>query len=376
MIKKYGVELNILRPEIKDHIKRSKRKQKFSEFITRLKLKHITYLDTESIYINHDIQRNYKCNLCDKLFTEVSTQAYDVQCGCLRRRSKGEHEIYDWLKSLNYSPDTSTFIRDDIGRLELDITLTTNNKNIAIEFNGLYWHSELHRNSTYHKRKLDAAVKHGYHLIQVFEDEWRDKQDIVKSIILQSIGGNKNIIYARKCSIIKLTKTPNDFLKLNHIQGNTRGSYSYGLTYNNSLVAVCVFGKNRFNTGWECLRYCNLLNTTVTGGFSRLLKQFIKDASPDEIVSYADLRYFTGAVYHSNKFTQAPKISIGYFYCPKGFYERLNRMKFQKHKLTHMKSYDKSKTEHQIMTEEGYTRIYDAGQACFKLTLTYLNQLE
>lgn len=368
MKEKYGEELNILRPEIKEHIKRARRELKYNEFIDRLARKHITYLDTEDMYVNHDCKRNYKCNLCDKTFTEESTQAYDVQCGCLRRRSSAEHEIYEWIVSLGFNAIQSVNISDDIGRMEIDISVDTGHGNkLGIEFCGLYWHSELFRPKEYHNRKLNAAIAHGYRLIQIFEDEWTNKKDIIKSVILQYLNCNKHIIYARKCNIVRLPKSPKDFLNNNHIQGEARASHAYALVYNSEIVSVCTFGKSRFSESWECIRYCNRLNTSVIGGFSRLLKAFIKEAHPTDIVSYADLRYFNGDMYIDNGFTQSSNAAIGYFYCPKGFQERLNRMQFQKHKLKHMKAYSDDKTELQIMTEEGFTRIYDAGQAAFKL---------
>jgi hypothetical protein len=367
MQEKYGVELNILRPEIKDHIKNSRRNSYYLEFITRLNRKNIEYLDGKDQFLDMSYNRHYKCTLCDKLFTSNDTDAYSIQCGCLRRRSKAEHEIKEWLTSCGYDPKQSETISDKDGRLELDIVIESDGIKLAIEFCGLYWHSELFRPKNYHKRKLIAATSHGYKLIQVFEDEWNNKKDIVKSIILQTIHHQCNIIYARKCNVIKFTKTPTVFLEENHIQGTTKSSHSYGLIYDGIVVSVCTFSKSRFSDGWECVRFCNKLNTKVIGSFSRLLKHFIEEITPNIITSYSDLRYFTGDIYLSNGFTKENESPIGYYYCPKGFQEKINRMKFQKHKLRRWSTYDKNKTEVQIMTESGYTRIFDAGQAVFKL---------
>ena len=367
MLDKYGVELNILRPEVKEHIKRSKRKTKYPEFIDRLKLKNVTYLGTEDSYIHDDCIRSYQCGYCDKIFDTDTTMAYDVQCGCLRRRSKGEWEINEWLTSLGYVVKQSEFMRDDEGRLEIDLTIyLENGTKVGIEYCGLYWHSELYRPREYHKRKLDAAIASGIRLLQIFEDEWLTSKELVKSMILSIIGDvSVTKIGARKCKLIKFNKTPKDFINDNHIQGNVNGKHSYGLLHNDEIVAVIVFGKNRYSSGWECLRFCNKQGYTILGGFSRLLKAFIKEIEPDLITSYADLRLFTGNVYLSSGFKLMGHKNVGYFYLPPGCSERLNRMKFQKHKLKNMTSYSSDKTEHEIMLTEGYVRLYDAGQATY-----------
>ena len=369
MMDKYGVELNILRPDVKEHIKRSKRAGLFNSFLNRLSAKNISYLDDYERYVNYDGERNYKCNECDKLFTESSTMAYDVQCGCLRRHSKAELEIRDWLVSLGYNVTTGDFIHDAKGRLEIDVMVTTNVK-IGIEFCGLYWHSELHRPNDYHRRKLKAANDNGIDLIQIFEDEWNTKKDIVQSIILNKLGHNSQTLYARKCSIRKLDKAPIDFVNDNHIQGHVPAKYCYGLFYDNELVSVATFGKNRFQRdGYECLRFCTKLGVNVVGGFGRLLKMFISDLSPTLVKSYCDLRYFTGSIYEANGFVKESDGVVGYEYCPKGFKERLNRVKFQKHKLKNMPNYSEDLTEVEIMNSNGYYRIFDAGQSVYVLNL-------
>lgn len=369
MLSRYGTELNILRPETKAITKLKKRETYYDEFLARLITKKITYLDTKDDFIKYETTRHYQCGYCNKLFSSDRTQAYEIQCGCLRRRSKAEHEIFEWLMSLGIKSTQTEYIYDDIGRLELDIVSTYNGRKVAIEFCGIYWHSELFRDKNYHKRKLIAAEANGYRLIQIFEDEWNNSKSIIESIILKTIGYSVDgiKIHGRKCNIVSLDKTPSDFLDENHLQGNCRGSKSYGLTYDNEMVSVIVFGKSRFSNAWECIRFCNLKGTSIRGAFGKLLSRFIKDNNPSEIVSYADLRYFNGSIYESNGFIKERNVPIGYFYCPKGFHERLNRLKFQKHKLKHMKSYDVNKTEACIMMEEGYTRIYDAGQAVYKL---------
>jgi len=69
---------------------------------------------------------------------------------------------------------------------------------IAFEFNGLYWHNEEHKPNNYHLNKTELCEEKGIQLIHIWEDDWRYKQDIVKSMILNKLGKTPNKIYAQK----------------------------------------------------------------------------------------------------------------------------------------------------------------------------------
>jgi hypothetical protein len=72
------------------------------------------------------------------------------------------------LKSLNI--DIIDSERELLNGLELDIYIPSHN--LAIEFNGLYWHNELHKDKKYHLNKTELCEAKGIQLIHVFEDEW------------------------------------------------------------------------------------------------------------------------------------------------------------------------------------------------------------
>ena len=98
------------------------------------------------------------------------------------RKKNRDNSGLDWnliFNSLNK-------IRD-----EIDIFLPDNN--LAIEFNGLYWHSTVYKNSDYHLNKTELCEKQGIQLMHIWEDDWLYKQDIIKSIILNKINATDNI---------------------------------------------------------------------------------------------------------------------------------------------------------------------------------------
>jgi hypothetical protein len=281
---------------------------------------------------------------------------------------KSENELKEFLKSLNISFIENT--RKIISPLELDIFIPSHN--MAIEYNGLYWHSEIHKPSNYHLNKTIQCEKKGIQLIHIFEDEWLYKQDIVKSRLKNLLGLNQNRIYARKCVIKEVSsKESKEFLNKNHIQGNVNSSVRLGLYHDDTLVSLMTFGSLRKSMGsnsvensYELYRFCNELNTSVIGGASKLLKYFINTYQPKEIISYADRRWSKGNLYEKLGFkfvSNTPK-SFSYIINNKREY----RFKFRKDVLIKL-GFDSKKTSHEIMLERNIFRIYDCGNKKYKL---------
>lgn len=274
------------------------------------------------------------------------------------QRSIEEQEVVEFIKSI-YTGNILTNTRKTLSNnLELDIYLPE--KNLAFEFDGLYWHSTEFREPKYHLQKTKECEKQGIQLIHIFEDEWLFKRDIVKSRIKGLLGINQKI-FARKCYVKQIeSKIMNEFLEHNHIQGACSSKYNYGLLHNGELVSVMSFGKSRFKENeFELLRFSNKLDTNVIGGASKLFKHFLNDHKEiQNVISYADRRWSKGNLYEKLNFVKEKETPPNYFYVKQQ--KRLNRMNFQKHKLV-ADGADSSKTEHEIMEELGYGRIYDCG---------------
>lgn len=247
------------------------------------------------------------------------------------------------------------------GHKELDIYLP--DYNLAIEFDGIYWHSNI--NSNYHVNKTNLCESKGIKLFHIFENEWMNptKREIWKSIILNSLNKSR-VIYARKCEIRKVKEGIKSFLNKNHMQGFTPSEVNYGLYYQDELVSLMTFGKSRYDTSYdyEILRFCNVLNTRVIGGASRLLTHFMRDYQTKSIVSYANRRWSTGTLYESIGFKKVKVLPPSYFYT-KDCYTLLSRYQCQKHKLPKLlkENYDPNLTEYQNMIKNRYRILYDCG---------------
>lgn len=306
---------------------------------------------------------------------------FEIQTQLLRLRKNKDVEICKHCNKINYHCENSLFsfiesiysgeilkFRDK--KYEIDVYLPE--LKIGFEFNGLYWHSELFKDSDYHINKIKYFKKIGIRIINIWEDDWLHKSDIIKSIIKTNIGLIDNRIFARKCRVSKISdKECRDFLKNNHIQGWCVSKHRYALIYNDEIVSVLTAGLRRMNLGYkknsvtelEILRFCNKLNTNVVGGFSKLFKYLLNEIEFNKIITYSDLSMFTGYVYIKNGFNFVGESKPGYHYIVDGL--RRNRFCFNKSKLIKM-GFDKNKTEREIMFDNNYYRIYDCGNSKFE----------
>jgi hypothetical protein len=288
-----------------------------------------------------------------------------TQCNPIHKStSHGQQELYDFVSS--FVSDAETCNRSQIGE-ELDIYIPS--LNIAIEYNGVYWHSELYRDSKYHINKTKKCEEMGIRLIHVWESDWTYRKDIVKSRISNLLGFTPVKIAARKCSILPVSYTDTkDFLNKNHIQGNVISSTRFGLYYNDELVSIMTFGSGRKSVGGigiELLRFCNKIGYVVQGGASRLFKYFQKESGGVDVFSYADRCWSVGGLYENLGFVKISEGAPNYWYVVDGILR--HRFSYRKDVLV-KQGYDDSKTEREIMFERGFYRIYDCGSLKYKYT--------
>lgn len=266
----------------------------------------------------------------------------------------------------NYNGDVLTNIRNVISPYEIDIYLP--DLKLAFEFNGLYWHSELYKDTNYHYLKSKMCEEIGIQLIHIWEDDWVFKNEIIKSMILNKLNMSDKV-YARKCIIKEVTDTKlvRKFLDNNHIQGFVGSKVKLGLFFNDELVSLMTFGGLRKSMGqnpskydFELMRFCNKINLSVIGGASKLFKYFIRNYKYNSILSYSDNSYSNGNLYLNLDFKlvdQETKLNY-YWVIDK---RREHRYNYRKSNLV-KKGYDKDKSEREIMYEDvGSYRIWGSG---------------
>ena len=299
------------------------------------------------------------------------------KCSLVKTISKSEQEIYDFIKELGID-NIKQSDRTILNGKELDIYLP--DYNLAIEFNGLYWHDEYSKPDNYHLLKTDECLSKNIQLIHIFEDEWLNKKDIVKSRIKNLVHKIKRDrrIYARKCFIKEIDSSiARSFTERNHLQGFVGAKVHLGLFFvlNNKeyLVSYMSFSNLRKNLGqketndkyYELLRFCNVIDYRVIGGASKLLKYFENKYLPEKIISYADRRWSNGNLYNQLGFTQTHKSKPNYYYV-EGI-KRHNRFGYRKDILISKYNCKPEMTEKEFCRDVlGLNRIYDSGNLVYE----------
>lgn len=309
----------------------------------------------------------------------------------LHRFNSAETELAE-----RYPNFTERNIRPDwMDGKELD--LYDPERKIAIEFNGIIWHSTKHKKETdAHKVKADLCEKEGVQLIQIWENEWVQSKDCVIDKLDAIMHRNMTKVPARKLNV-RIMETKEEramvsaFLDKNHIQGRTGCQWAVALMDGDDIAAVCTFkyGTGYANAGsgrkadyyWELNRYATRLHTSVQGGISKCISAFRK-THPDvkSIVSFADRRWTcpTRSAYASSGFVEECRAAPNYVYTDLNPCHPLRNKQYMRKSSIESRakadpngpeakvfSWEKTET---VMSEElGWYRLYDAGKIRYRM---------
>ena len=310
---------------------------------------------------------DFKCSSCGLEWSQRYDHAHYPECRSCHPlsteksyKSKQELAVLDFIKD-NYSGIVLSGDRRLINPFEVDIVIP--DLKIAIEYCGLYWHSENSsgKGYSYHENKMLKLKDKGYRLLTIFSDEWEQHQDLVKKKLLSILGLNVDRIYARKTKVKQIDrKIAAIFINEYHIQGAPiKLPICYGLYEEQELVAVMTFRKGDDNKHQYLLnRFCS--SKHIIGGASKLMKAFIKDFNPQSIYSFADLRWSVGDMYFKLGFEHISDVPPMQTYVFK-YVSREHKLKMSKYKLDP----NTTKTEWEVLQENGYDRIWDCGKMKF-----------
>lgn len=351
-----------------DEKSKEKNKDSIERFLQKVKEKGLDkkFDFSKSIYTRSKSPIEVTCKKCGKIYRPLPNNLLmnNTHCSCESPNiSSWEKEVGEYVKSIER--ETVFNERKILDGKELDIYCPS--KRIAYECNGIYYHCEKFKDKNHLLEKTILTQEKNVRLIHIFEDEWKYKKEIVKSIIKNSLGHCENVIFARKCQVNTVPLgVYKEFINKNHLQGYIKSDIRLGLYYNEELVGV--IGLNALdvkNDGkYELLRFATRLNTRVIGGASKLFKNFVKLYEPISVISSCDIRLFHGKLYEILGFELDHISKPNYFYI-KNRPIRESRDKYNKDILI-AKGFDENKTEHQIMLEQGFYRIYDCGNKVYK----------
>lgn len=306
-----------------------------------------------------------------------------------------------------------------------EIDLYIPSKQMGLELNGNFWHTEVFggKPKNYHKDKVTVAASKGIRLVHIFEDDWLKKRELVKEKIRQILGVQipQTKYYARKTNTYSIQsydgEVPDNvhkFFDANHIQSsvrNLRKDMVFAVTASDldgQIIAAMLLTKQKrvhmskktkqsgsefLTEHWELVRYAVRAGCLCVGMAGKLLNQFVRMASlsvmPLTITSYADLAWSKHPEIHGGNESMYEKLGFkqititqpSYCYVHRtDFLTRQHRYKYRKSELVrlNMMSADdqqSSLTEWNVMQKHNFDRIWDCGKIKYELRIESVSKL-
>lgn len=271
--------------------------------------------------------------------------------------SKDEDEVLAYVNSLVGGFEKSY-------HLGIELDMYNDELQIAIEYCGLYWHTETNKGKDAHYKKYKICNDNGVRLITIFSDEWKNKQPQVKGFIRSLLKKNEIRIGARTLRIEKHDANNARaalFLEKHHIQGRPSTMHTichYSLIDEDGHIqCIMSVGKHHRGTGDIVInRFCVKDNVTVSGGASKLFKQILTDFPSDVIKSWSDNRWSNGDLYATLGFEIREHLPKDYSYVKGGSRKSKQNMTKKRMEAT------RTQTEYERAQELGYDRIWDCGK--------------
>lgn len=372
---KWGVEWPTQCPEVKQRAR--------ATFLENHGVSHINYInkDPQSVEILHD-ETKFR-SFVQGLTTRQAAEKLGFGIGAVLAKSK----LYN-CRSIMKGGEISLYEQQIVGILdELNITYNQHNRKlvaprevdfyiphskIAIDVGSAYWHGErVNRNKNYHYQKWKTCYDQGITLFQWFDQDLFDHWHLTAARLKRALGQAVPVVGARKTQIVSPSVAQErQFLNQWHAKGFAANrNHVIGAEYQDQLVAVMTIKQQGHHAVIE--RWATDINRSWPGLFSRLLKYWIQSQNfQGKVSTWSDNRLGTGQVYASVGFQKERVSQPGYWYFQDWKLE--NRQKYQKHKLKKMFNLSHEHmqlSEWQIMQQQGYDRIWDAGHTLWSLSV-------
>lgn len=262
------------------------------------------------------------------------------------------------------------FVRDlDIGHVESnyrallkypsEVDIYVPGRQIAIEYNGLYWHSDQYRNDDYHAVKFDRCEELGVRLIHVWEDDWLYRPEIVRRNLGHVFGiSDYPEVSIESCLIVEVTEDAAAlFMIENHLRGNIEGSMRFGIVHLSELIAVMII--NIDGQTVNILRHAS--SRVVPGGVSALISHLTLSLAPSLIIVIADRGTEDDTIYESIGFRLDVRLPPDYEYALR--YHRINKSEYTTDRFRDDPNlyYEDGMVERQLADANGIPRVYDSG---------------
>ena len=326
----------------------------------------------EYFSVRNSVKLKWKCKHCEKIF---ESKVYDKnrflpRCySCFPKRSSTSKEEKQLIKYLNsiYTGKIKTSTRKIISPQELDIYLP--DEKIAIEFNGLYWHSD--KNGTtndYHLNKTEWCEGKGIQLIHIFEDEWKFKQNLVKNYLKQILDLVQNKVSIENCEVKQIFDSDivDNFLSENQLQDIFSSNIYFGVYFANQLIKIMCF-KQQLDC-FEIVNICDKVDYFVENGNNVLIDNFLKYYYCKKLTITFDRRFLIDKSFEEFGFKQMGKTIPGFYYWNYRKKQYKENIEKSQKLLSEISNYNYLLSEKENMHANGYACIYNSGYVIYEKT--------
>lgn len=206
--------------------------------------------------------------------------------------------------------------------------------------------------------------------VVIWEDFWQTKNALMRSRLLSMFGKTRRV-HARLCQVEAITQPVLvGFLETHHLHPPTSAKTKLALMQDGDIKAVASFSKpcpvDRGGRQWksvELIRFCNASGTTVVGGLSKLIKHYIRNFEPEDIMTYADQEWSSGGSYRRLNFQEVGQREALEFWIEPGTFRRF----YPNQHSTLLAQAGLETFNADRLLNQGWTRIYNRGSIKFIL---------
>lgn len=312
----------------------------------------------------------WHCSKCSELLRRDVDSVTNGQCIChsclnVLSVSSSESEIGDYLESLGIRVERQMYI----GKYSYDLFLP--DYKLAIEYNGLYFHSNANK-SDFRKinpLKYQLLKERGFNLYVIWEDDWKRDKDLCLRGLLSKIGLlTQEKVNARDCSIM-YNFYPEGFLSKYHIQGEVGFANRYNCLQNKDGKVVAVLAYKVEGHCLDITRYAT--SCSVRGGFSKLLKGLLSqyEGLVDSVYTFSDNSISEGNLYKQCGFIKVADLKPDYTYLYKG--KRVHKFNFRLKRFRDDTSlqYIDGLSESELAALNNIYKVYDYGKVKWQLVV-------
>lgn len=227
-------------------------------------------------------QYEWQCDQCGTAFTDHVDSGRVPRCTSCYPAHTSQAQRQLLLLLQHWSVPVISADRTILSGRELDLLLP--HHALAVEFNGLYWHSERFRSSDFHVNKhLDCAAQ-GLELIQIWEDHWRQRQPQVLHQLRQRLQLTP-VWSADQCAVVDITAAECQQLTDQwQVHAVLPADSAVALMYAQQPVAVLSFQRIADHS-WQLLTYASA--GTVQSGAQLLFSSWCQQHQPSTVTAHS-----------------------------------------------------------------------------------------